>query len=235
MNAPIALNFADAMLVPVDPGPVAELVARLDLGGGGIGEIRPKWNSDLVWLSAANAQQFDLFEQAFEALGVADHVRDRLDLAERPHLYSGFLLRRSRCELPDFHTDWRQCDGQAFTFITAVSDARDGFGLLYRDADGRIASYDYRPDQGIMFGDDFSHSTRPGVSEQPVTLLCFEFGSDKMRYWKQIYSCIAGQSVLVKRPDGKLMPSLPPPWSRWRSRIARRLPRLARWVKARVR
>ena len=151
MTAPIALNFTDAMLVPVDPGPVAELVARLDLGGGGIGEIRPKWNSDLVWLSAANAQQFDLFEQAFEALGVADHVRDRLDLAERPHLYSGFLLRRSRCELPDFHTDWRQCDGQAFTFITAVSDARDGFGLLYRDTDGRIASYDYRPDQGIMF------------------------------------------------------------------------------------
>lgn len=235
MTAPTPLDFPDAMLVPVDPTEVTRLLNSLDLSGDGIGKRRPDWGSDIVWLSAADESTFKLFEQAFERMKVGDHVRDRLDLDDAPRLFAGSVIRRSRCDAPHFHTDWRSCKRQAFTFITAADDDSAGFGLLYHDRDGLIVSYDYRPGEGILFGDEFRHSTRPGASDSPVTLLCFEFGTDKMRYWRQIYSCIAGQSMLVRRPDGRLVAGIPPQWSRWRSRVARRLPRLARLVKALVR
>lgn len=235
MRASTPLNFPDAMLVPVDRAEVARLLARLDLGGSGLGTRRPKWRSDIAWLSAADEPTFRLFEEAFERMRVADHVRDRLDLDVAPRLFAGSIIRRSRCDAPDFHTDWRNCDRQAYTFITAVDAESVDFGLMYHDRDDRIVMYDYRPGEGILFGDDFRHSTRPGASERPVILLCFVFGTDKMRYWRQIYSCIAGQSLLFRRPDGKLVAGIPSFWKRWRSGIARRLPHLAEWVKRLVR
>ena len=122
MDAPILLNFPDAMRIPVDAAVVDRLVAQLDLDGDGIGAVRPDWGSDLVWLSGRDAHHVTLFEQAFEALGVADHVRDRLDLNHAPRLYSGFILRRSRCEVAAFHTDWRGTQCQAYTFLTAVGN-----------------------------------------------------------------------------------------------------------------
>ncbi len=230
MDASTQLNFPDAMRIPVDAAVVDRLVAQLDLDGDGIGAVRPDWGSDLVWLSGRDAHHVKLFEQVFEALGVADHVRDRLDLKHAPRLYSGFILRRSRCEVAAFHTDWRGTQRQAFTFLTAVGHGSGEFGLLYHDRDDRIVSYDYRPDEGILFGDDFNHSTRPGASDVPVTLLCFEFGTDRMRYWPQIFGCIDGQSLLIRRPDGKLIPGRrATSWrARLRSALVWRLRRLAR-------
>ena len=234
MIAPTPLNSPDAMLVPVDPTAVSRLVEGLDLCSEGIGEVRPDWSSDLVWLSPADERHFKLFEQMFEALGIADHVRDRLDLRRAPRLYSGFILRRSRCDAAHFHTDWRGCQGQAYTFITAIDEASEGFGLLYRDCDGTVVSYDYRPGEGILFGDDFSHSTRPGARDEPLTLLCFEFGTDRMHYWPKIFGCIEGQSLLLRRPDGKIVLGrrARPLLGRLLGNAATRLPRLARAIKS---
>ena len=65
MIAPTPLNFPDAMLVPVDAAAVSRFVEGLDLCSEGIGEVRPDWSSDLVWLSPADERHFKLFEQTF--------------------------------------------------------------------------------------------------------------------------------------------------------------------------
>ena len=51
-------------------------------------------------------------------------------------MYAGFLVTRRRCSDPDFHVDWRDTGGQAFTLMTPVSGNASGFGLLYRDESG---------------------------------------------------------------------------------------------------
>jgi hypothetical protein len=66
--------------------------------------------------------------------------------------------------------------------MTPASSEATGFGLLYRDNSGAVRNYDYRPGEAVFFSDDFVHSTKPGSSDQPVVLLCFTFGTDRMKY-----------------------------------------------------
>ena len=57
--------------------------------------------------------------------------------------------------------------------------------------------------EAIIFGDNFSHSTKPGRSTKPVILLSFTFGTDKMEHWEKIFRTAGYQSKLVCRPDGE--------------------------------
>jgi hypothetical protein len=197
-----ALNVAT---FPVDRSVVAEIEPLLDQASdeGQFTTVRSKWNSDLQWLSAASPDGFQRFQSAFDRLRVGASVAEHLDIDRAPRLYAGFLVIRRRCTAPDFHVDWIDTGNEAFTFMTPITGSREDFGLLYRKVNGAFGDYSYRAGEGIVFGDAFSHSTKPGESEQPVALLCFTFGTDKMEHWPKILRTAGYQSHLIQRPDGQ--------------------------------
>jgi len=164
---------------------------------------KPKWSSDIVWVSANDEATFGLFQSAFDRMGIAAHVEPYLDLDRAVRLYCGFLVIRSRCAAADFHTDWVKTNNEAFTLNTPVVGQVDGFGLLYDRIDGTIGEYDYRRGEAIVLGDHFSHSTKPGASDEPVALLSFTFGTDRMEHWEKIKRTAGRQSDLYRLPDGR--------------------------------
>ncbi len=195
----------NVLTIPVDPVIPREFasIGKTDSGSQDYCRVQPPWDSDILWISAATPAAFACFESAFDRLGVAGHVAPYLDLERNVRLYAGFLVTRSVCDAPAFHCDWIKTNNEAFTFMTPVSDNSEGFGLLYRKLDGEIGEYDYKSGEGIVFGDHFVHSTKPGRSDDPVVLLCFTFGTDKMVHWEKILTTAGSQGRLVRRPDGK--------------------------------
>jgi hypothetical protein len=179
--------------------PLADPVAN----DAGFAVLRPKWNSDIQWISANTAETFALFQSAFDELGVAAHVAPYLDLDSAPRLYAGFVLVRSKCTDTNFHFDWIDTGNEAFTLITPMDERIHGFGLVYEKVTGAIGEYDYSPGEAVIFGEKFLHSTKPGQSDEPVAMLCFQFGSDKMKYWDKILETAGYQSLLIQQPDGQ--------------------------------
>ena len=167
--------------------------------------VDPTWSSDLKWISANRPETFALFERAFERLDVARHVAQYLGVDEQARLFAGFLLIRTRCEAPHFHVDWSVSNNQAFTCITPVTDNAADFGLLYHKLTGETGEYRYEVGEAIIFGDHFSHSTKPGRSHAPVVLLCFQFGTDRMADWPPILASADTQSKLIRQPDGSFL------------------------------
>jgi hypothetical protein len=164
--------------------------------------IDPNWDSDVRWISPNSPETFSYFQSRFERLDIASHVLPWLDIETCVRMYSGFFVTRSRCEAPTFHVDWQNTGNQAFTLLTPITDNTDGFGMLYREYDGSESVYSYKQGKALILGDDFIHSTQPGRSEQPVTLLSFTFGTDKMEYWPNIALTAANQGNLFCLPDG---------------------------------
>ncbi|WP_118857707.1 hypothetical protein [Sphingomonas mesophila] len=196
----------NARRVSADAAIVDEfLPVAADPEGSGLDAVTPGWNSDIQWLSATTPERFALFEDAFRRLGVPELVSDVIDVDRQVRLYCGSLVVRSRCAEPYFHCDWRKSNNQAFTFLTPVSGAHEQFGLLYYDAQGAVRHYPYRRGEGILFGDWFSHATAPGQSDGPVALLCFEFGSDRMADWPEVYHQMKGRARLLRRADGEFV------------------------------
>ena len=196
----------NVLRIPIDTAIVDEFrnLAGDSKIGAGYQSYRPPWSSDIRWISADSPETFCQFESAFERLGIATHVAQYLDLDKEVRLYAGFLHIRSECEKADFHVDWEKTNNEAFTLITPISDNADGFGMLYRQLDGTIAEYDYRRGEAVVFGDHFIHSTKPGRSPDPVVLLTFNFGTDKMVHWEKIERTTGRQTAMLRMPDGEL-------------------------------
>jgi hypothetical protein len=197
------LLAANMMTVSVDPAIVAEFGRNDDWHG--FESVFPKWKSDIEWLSPATTEMHAIFESAFQRLGIADYVREYLDIEREVRLYAGFLVIRSECSEASFHVDWLNTGNEAFTLLTPVSANAEGFGLLYKKLTGDLGEYDYKIGEAIVFGDNFHHSTKPGRSEKPVVLLCFEFGTDKMEHWDKIYATIGKQAGMLRKPNGEFM------------------------------
>jgi len=198
------LGAANVLKVGVDPDIVREFLPlcadaseRADFS-----TVRPSWNSDVRWISPNSAAGFAIFQLAFDRLGIAAHVEPYVDIEKAVRLYSGFLVVRSNCTEPYFHTDWAKTNNEAFTLITPVTDNATGFGMLYKTLTSKIAEYDYKVGEALILGDHFIHSTRPGASDQPVVLLSFTFGTDKMEHWHKIIQTAGYQSKLIRQPDG---------------------------------
>ncbi len=167
----------------------------------------PPWSSDIRWISAASVEAFEEFQSLFDSLGIAASVEPYLDLDAAVRLYCGFLIERSVCESCDFHVDWLNTNNEAFTLLTPVSDNCRGFGMLYKKIDGTIGEYEYTLGEGLIIGDHFVHSTRPGRSIDPVVLLSFTFGTDKMNHWDNIARTATRQGSLVRLPNGAFLSS----------------------------
>ena len=179
--------------------------------------VRPRWRSDIRWIGPRTEIAYRKFENAFRRLGIPALVEPRLDLDREVRLYAGFLVTRRQCRAPDFHVDWRNTAGQAFTLMTPVSYNSAGFGLLYRDDSGGVREYEYKPGEAIFFSDDFLHSTKPGNSPEDVVLLCFTFGTDRMEYWERIRATSGSQSAIMCRPDGEF--ETISRWQSWRRQL----------------
>ena len=171
----------------------------------GFTSVAPEWGSDVRWISACEPETFKIFDSAFRRLDIAGRLANRIAVDRKIRLYCGSLVLRSKCDSPNFHCDWRKVGNQAFTLLTPVTSNADGFGLLYLDAKGEVRDYEYKRGEGIAFGDWFSHSTKPGRSEQPVALLSFEFGSDRMADWPRALGEMQARSRLLRRADGEFI------------------------------
>lgn len=195
----------NVLRVPVDVDELRELeeLAASEAGRRRLYWMSPPWNSDVRWYSARSKRDFERFRAVFDRLGIAGCVEEFVDVDREVRLYNGFLVTRSKCTASNFHVDWCGADNEGFTLLTPLSDNGSSFGLLYKKLDGSIADYEYRRGEAIIFGDDFIHSTKPGSSAEPVVLLCFNFGSDKMEHWHKLERTAARQGILVCRPDGQ--------------------------------
>jgi hypothetical protein len=197
----------NAKTIPVDPEIVGEFTDLARFPGRLVTvEAGPKlWKSDIEWISADDEEAFVAFESAFQRLGIPAQAAPYLDLDRETRLFAGFLVVRSRCVDTYFHTDWRKLNNEAFTVLTPVTDNAANFGLLYKKVTGETGEYSYRSGEAIMFGDNFEHSTKPGQSDKPVVLLCFQFGTDKMKHWPAITGQLYTQATQLRRPDGVLI------------------------------
>jgi len=192
------------MTVPIDTGVVAQFeeLARTAEGDPDYCTLRPRWSSDIRWISPETEATFEIFESAFNQLGIARHVRDYVDVDREIRLYAGFLHTRSECIDPNFHVDWVLTNNEGFTLLTPVCGA-PGQRLLYKKLTGEVAEYRYRKGEAIIFGDHFIHSTPPGRCDPPFTLLVFNFGTDKMEHWDKLMKTTGRQCRLIRRPDGQ--------------------------------
>ena len=198
LMAPNVLKVAvDAVLIQQR---LAGLIGHYDPAKFAIS--RPSWDSDIRWISARSVEAFNEFQSLFDSLGIARLIGPYLDLDHVVRLYSGFLVERSCCEKPNFHFDWSGTNNEAFTLLTPVTGNSAGFGMLYRKLDGSVGEYDYKLGEALIIGDHFSHSTMPGRSAEPVILLSFTFGTDKMSHWGKIAKTAAHQGGLVQLPNG---------------------------------
>ena len=161
--------------------------------------------SDICWISAATPTAFDRFHDAFRRLGVADHVREYLDIEDDVRFYTGFLHTRRECKETNLHVDWTRTNNEAFTLITPICGPETQQKLIYQTMTGELAEYRYKPGEAIIFGDHFTHSSPAGVSESPLSLLVFNFGTDKMEHWDKLLRTQGRQCPLVQRPDGKFI------------------------------
>jgi hypothetical protein len=165
----------------------------------------PQWASDIRWISPNTLDTFRYFQAQFMRLGITQHVLPFVDIETTVRMYSGFLVSRSECSAPNFHFDWVGTDSQAYTLLSPISEVPSEFGLLYKKFDGSIAQYPYKLGKALIIGAGFIHSTQPGRSPLPLTLLSYTFGSDKMKYWDNISSMVARQGNLFRQPDGKFV------------------------------
>jgi hypothetical protein len=201
------LGAPNALVIPVDEDAGRDLLPIADMAAPDTDfeVVEPNWKSDIRWISANSPEAFHRFEQAFQRTNAATHVAQYLDLEREVRLYAGYLVVRSQCSEPDFHIDWDRTNNEAFTLVTPLTANSEGFGMLYRRMDGSIGDYQYKLGEAIIFGDHFVHSTKPGQSEQPVVLLTFNFGTDKMAHWDSILRTAGYQSKMIRRPDGQFV------------------------------
>ena len=164
--------------------------------------LHPNWSSDIKWISPDTLAGFGYFQKQFRRLDICRHILPLLDKDKCARMYSGFIVLRTRCDATNFHVDWRNTGNQAFTLLTPITPVVPGFGLLYYQSDGTVASYSYKTGKALIFGDSFLHSTQPGCSNSPFALLSFTFGTDKMKYWPNIALTTEGQGSLTRLPDG---------------------------------
>lgn len=83
------------------PSGVGERWFARRIGGGGTG-----WSSDVTWMSADDLRTHASLEGLFERCELARHFEVLCGCRERLRMYSASFVVRSRCNAPNFHTDY---------------------------------------------------------------------------------------------------------------------------------
>lgn len=166
---------------------------------------RPKWDSDIEWISVDTPTAYEFFLSRFNRLEIGNQLAPYIDFEKELVVYSAFIVTRSVCEELNFHADWLGANNDAFTMLTPISDNAARFGLLYKNMFGAIEEYDYKTGKALVFGDHFIHSSRMDRFDTPLALLSYTFGTDKMSRWEAISKTAAKQSDLFRQPDGQFI------------------------------
>ena len=170
---------------------------------------RPEWSSNIQWESTNSFESFKIFNDLFKKLITSDGmqlVREHIAYQEKIVMYSGFLVIRSECTAPNFHTDWVDESGtNAFTLITPLIHDSDGLNLSFKDNAGLVRKYEYEFGKCLAFSSKFLHSTEEGASSSPSVLLSMTFGTDRMEYWDSISKSAAEQGKLHRLPNGQFV------------------------------
>lgn len=157
----------------------------------------------LLWVSANDAATYAVFKRAFEALDIADDVKQLVDYKSDITVYGGFYVVGRQLPEEAWHVDYRP-GANAYTLLTPLFEIAPGQGnLLYRDAAGEATTYTYRLGEGIIVGEHFSHTTEPyDESGSLRVLLSLTFGTDMLQYWSILGETVGTQSTYVILPCG---------------------------------
>lgn len=157
----------------------------------------------LLWFSADTPETYVTYQRCFDAMGIAQDIKQLVDYDAQIVMYCGFLVVGDRAPEPLWHYDYRP-GANAYTLITPLFELDPAHGhLLYDLSDGSLGRYVYRPGEAIVFGEGFLHSTETYASPGTIrVLLSMTFGTDKLEYWPVLKKAVTAQSNFYRLPCG---------------------------------
>lgn len=160
----------------------------------------------LFWLSSNTESTYQIYQDFFNALNIADDIKLLVDCREEIVMYCGFLVVGNQASNLLWHVDYFP-GANAYTLITPLFELDSAHGnLLYETGDDQIKTYQYRLGEAIIFGDYFRHSTEPYNPTQSIRILVsLTFGTDKIEYWNILKDTVGHQSNYVKLPCGHVL------------------------------
>lgn len=159
--------------------------------------------SPLLWFSCNSFETYNIYKRFFNALDIANEVKELVDYDEKIIMYCGSLVIGDRAFDATWHIDYHT-GANAYTLITPLFELDGNHGnLLYEASDDQIATYQYTLNEAIIFGDKFKHSTEPYPrSKHKRIMLSCAFGTDKLQYWDILKNTISDQSDFLILPCG---------------------------------
>jgi hypothetical protein len=168
----------------------------------------------LLWVSAHNEHVFALHRRFFDALGIQDAVKKRVDYEREIVMYAGFFIIGNRWPRPFWHTDFRE-QSQAYTLMTPLVELAPGHGQLLYEYEQTEHIYTYQVGEAIVFGDGVLHTTQPYAPHQTLrVMLSMTFGTDKWQYWPHLKHAVQAQSKYYVLPCGHVSGSC---WCRFKA------------------
>jgi len=157
----------------------------------------------LLWVSANNADTYDIFKSYLTDLDIMDDIKELVDFDDHIEVYCGFFVVGKHMDRQTWHKDYR--DGaNGYTLITPLFDLHRSHGnLMYKNALSAVKTYDYKMGEAVIFGDGFEHATEPYPETGAFrVMLSFTFGTDKVEYWDTLKETIGQQSDYMILPCG---------------------------------
>jgi len=214
------LQVNNVMQIDIDISIIEELYERYLLLKKGDFTIRgeiddtnfyikaPQWKSNILWISANNKKTYDYFNSILKKINL-DILKKIIDIEDDIICNLVFFVTRSECQDPNFHTDYKGTNLNAFTIMIPLINLKDiKYGhLLYKNKNGVIDVIRYERGKAVIFGDDFIHSTEPFKlkDDKEIVFACFAIGSDKEKYWKSIFNNVKDQTKKIIKYNGELV------------------------------
>ena len=169
--------------------------------------VSPSWKSDIQWISVNNLASYDYFLQYFEAMELNDIFKQIIDVDSKIVVYSIFFVVRSKISSHTWHIDFENgTNVNGFTLLTPLQ-SKSQIHLAYKDMNDNTNQYEYKENIGIVFGENFLHSTDITFSHNKEVVFCFSFGTDKMRDWEYIKETAATQGEHYMHPVLGFLPT----------------------------
>ena len=158
--------------------------------------MSPSWKSDVQWIQVNSLSAYNSLFPYFNEMGLNDIFSNIIDVDRKIVVYNAHYVVRSKVPGHSFHIDFHDTTNvNGFTLLAPIQD-KHLIHLVYKDMDGNKQQYRYRKGIGLVFGENFWHSTDiTSRDNERETIFCFSFGTDKMRDW-QIIKRTAGQQGL---------------------------------------
>ena len=169
--------------------------------------VSPSWKSDIQWISVNNLASYNHFFQYFEAMGLNDIFKQIIDIDSKIVVYSIFFVVRSKISNHNWHIDFENgTNVNAFTLLTPLQN-KSQVHLAYKNIDGNTNKYEYKKNIGIVFGENFLHSTDVAFNDNKEVVFCFSFGTDKLSDWEYIKETAATQGEHYMHPIHGFVPT----------------------------